>query len=489
MAMKSIKKSFVVYEINTRVWLRTLRQKGRPNLTLATIPDSEFQKWRQYRYTHIWLMGVWTPSQKGRQIALENQALRHEFDKALPDWTEEDIASSPYSIPKYEVSEELGGESAMAKFRLKLADAGIALILDFVSNHLSLDSPLVRHHPQYFVELSPAAAGNYPFEYYQTPNDKTFFACGKSPESAAWIDSLQLNYAHAPLRKYMIEMLVSIAERCDGVRCDVAMLQLKAIFNQTWGHLAGNMEKEFWQEAISTVKSKHQNFLFIAEAYWDKEWTLQQQGFDFTYDKRLYDRLRTGNASLIRDHLNAPMVYQQKMVRFTENHDEQGSAAIFGYNVRAALMCIMMLPGMKLIRQGELEGSTVKLPLQLLRFPYEKPDEKLVRFYHELSQILAHPALQQGEFHLLVLEGDDAQSILGFERVYGKNLSQVYVLLNFTDKMKEIYFRTDAFKAIESYEHLEVLTTHPLFSPQFELWQGGITVRLRPHEGLTIVVS
>jgi hypothetical protein len=29
----------------------------------------------------------------------------------------------------------------------------------------------------------------------------------------------------------------------------------------------------------------------MAEVYWDMEWTLQQQGFDYCYDKRLYDRL------------------------------------------------------------------------------------------------------------------------------------------------------------------------------------------------------
>ena len=34
----------------------------------------------------------------------------------------------------------------------------------------------------------------------------------------------------------------------------------------------------------------------MAEAYWDLEWALQQQGFDYCYDKRLYDRLVTGDA-------------------------------------------------------------------------------------------------------------------------------------------------------------------------------------------------
>jgi hypothetical protein len=34
--------------------------------------------------------------------------------------------------------------------------------------------------------------------------------------------------------------------------------------------------------------------LFLAEAYWDLEWSLLQQGFDYCYDKRLFDRLVRG---------------------------------------------------------------------------------------------------------------------------------------------------------------------------------------------------
>ena len=48
----------------------------------------------------------------------------------------------------------------------------------------------------------------------------------------------------------------------------------------------------------------------MAEVYWDLEWTIQQQGFDYTYDKRLYDRLREGHARPVREHLHAALDYQ-----------------------------------------------------------------------------------------------------------------------------------------------------------------------------------
>ena len=67
----------------------------------------------------------------------------------------------------------------------------------------------------------------------------------------------------------------------------------------------------------------------MAEVYWDLEWTLQQQGFDYTYDKRLYDRLRDGHARPVREHLYAGLDFQDKMARFLENHDEPRAAATF----------------------------------------------------------------------------------------------------------------------------------------------------------------
>ena len=91
----------------------------------------------------------------------------------------------------------------------------------------------------------------------------------------------------------MTGALAQIAGLCDGVRCDMAMLLLPEVFERTWGIQAG----PFWPRAIDAVRQRHPGFLFMAEVYWDLEWTLQQQGFDYTYDKRLYDRLRDGHAA------------------------------------------------------------------------------------------------------------------------------------------------------------------------------------------------
>ena len=117
-------------------------------------------------------------------------------------------------------------------------------------------------------------------------------AYGRDPYFPGWPDTLQLNYAEPGLREAMRRELLNVAALCDGVRCDMAMLILPEVFERTWGV----RPEPFWPNAIGSVRADHPGFLFMAEVYWDLEWTLQQQGFDYTYDKRLYDRLREGHA-------------------------------------------------------------------------------------------------------------------------------------------------------------------------------------------------
>ena len=47
---------------------------------------------------------------------------------------------------------------------------------------------------------------------------------------------------------------------------------------------------------MQCVPQQVSDLRFIAEVYWDLEWTLHQQGFDYTYDKRFYDHLGEGEA-------------------------------------------------------------------------------------------------------------------------------------------------------------------------------------------------
>ena len=148
-------------------------------------------------------------------------------------------------------------------------------------------------------------------------------AYGRDPYFSGWPDTLQLDYGNPATQEAMISELVKIAGQCDGVRCDMAMLVLPDVFERTWGRRA----PLFWPDATRRVRERVPGFCFMAEVYWDLEWTMQQQGFDYAYDKRLYDRLRDGHALPVRQHLHAGLDYQGELARFMENHDEPRAAA------------------------------------------------------------------------------------------------------------------------------------------------------------------
>jgi hypothetical protein len=204
------------------------------------------------------------------------------------------------------------------------------------------------------------------------------------------------------LRKAIIETVGSIAEQCDGMRCDMAMLLMTPIFERTWGHRAGpRPENEYWPEVIQGVWKGFPNVLFMAEAYWDMEWELQQQGFDYCCDKRLYDRLEHDQTENVRLHLCADLPYQEKLVRFIENHDEPRVAATFPLpKQQAASVTVATLPGATLFHQGQFEGYDVKLPVFLRRGPAESVMPALRDFYRQLLTVIKTVAFREGEWKL-----------------------------------------------------------------------------------------
>ena len=125
-----------------------------------------------------------------------------------------------------------------------------------------------------------------------TQQGEHILAYGRDPYFDGWPDTVQLDYSNLSVIEAMKNELVRIAGQCDGVRCDMAMLMLPYVFEKTWGRKA----KSFWPQAIMAARQQYPGFCLMAEVYWDMEWTLQQLGFDYTYDKRLYDRLVEGHA-------------------------------------------------------------------------------------------------------------------------------------------------------------------------------------------------
>jgi hypothetical protein len=216
-----------------------------------------------------------------------------------------------------------------------------------------------------------------------------------------------LNIFNPGARSALIGTLNDIAAQCDGVRCDMAMLLLNDIVRQTWGDRAGAMpEREFWAEAVAAVKAAYPDFVLIAEVYWGLEARMQELGFDYCYDKELYDHLRNGNADDVRRRIGADIGYQRKLVRFLENHDEPRAAAVFSAGrERAAAVAISTLPGARMFHEGQFEGRRIKMPVQLGRRPEEPADQALHDFYWMLIGACHDDLFSAGQWRLAETTG------------------------------------------------------------------------------------
>jgi Alpha amylase, catalytic domain len=438
-----------LYQINTRVWLTELAwDLGRP-ATLDDIPDAALDRLANAGFDWIWFLSIWQTGPAAQQVSRSNAGWRKEFQETLPDLREEDIAGSGFAIQDYTAHRDLGGTASLARLRQRLQQRRLKLMLDFVPNHMAPDHPWLDEHPDYFVQGSDRDLARAPRNYCraQTKNGPLVLAYGRDPYFDGWPDTLQLNYGNPELQQAMIGELERIAGQCDGVRCDMAMLILPDVFESTWGIRA----ELFWPKATEAVRRKYPEFQFMAEVYWDREWTMQQQGFDYTYDKRLYDRLREGHARPVREHFHAGLDYQNKMARFLENHDEPRAAATFPPEVhKAAAVITFLSPGLRFFHQGQFDGRRKRISPHLCRGPAEPVDQNLHQFYDRLLAVLRQPAVREGQWQLLecrsAWEGNGTWDCFlafawqgtGGERLlvtvnFAPNQSQCYVRLPFAD--------------------------------------------------------
>jgi hypothetical protein len=387
MAMATAPRYPTLLQINTRVWLERLSREAGRCISLADIDEATFEGFAEKDFDWIWLLSIWQTGAAGRAVSRNNPQWHAEFKVLLPDLTEDDICGSGFAITAYTASDAMGGEAGLAQFREKLAKRGIKLLLDFVPNHTAPDHSWVKTRPDYYIEGNEEALARSPENYLQIDTDRgtKILAYGRDPNFSGWPDTLQLNYANPELQAVRIDELLAIAGKCDGVRCDMAMLLLPEIFERTWGI----RPEPFWPKATAAVHAKYPDFTFVAEVYWDLEWTLQQQGFRYCYDKRLYDRLRDGHAAPIRGHLLAGLDYQDKLVRFLENHDEPRAASEFSWpQHQAAAIVTFLSPGLRFFHQGQLEGARLRVPTHLCRGPAEPANPEIASFYVKLLQVL-----------------------------------------------------------------------------------------------------
>ncbi len=363
------------------------------------------------------------PCVGAREIASSIPDLLTQYQRALPDFRADDVVGSPYAIHRYEVDAALGGPVALAALRARLRTLGLRLILDFVPNHLAIDHRWLVEYPNRFVQATADRLASEPENYFTREIDSVprIFAHGRDPTYNGWTDTVQLDYRSGETRCALGELLAGIADQCDGVRCDMAMLVIRDVFVRTWGGSFDLPRADFWSEAIGAVKAKHPAFLVLGEVYWDLEYRLQQLGFDYTYDKRLYDRLVDEDSESLRAHLRATFEFQRRLTRFIENHDERRAVTTFGpERSRTAAVLALTLPGMRLVHEGQIEGRQVKIPIQLGRRPAEPSDLLTKAHYERLLRALSDAVFHEGAWQLLDTQpAGTSESAAGSSRTIG----------------------------------------------------------------------
>jgi glycosidase len=474
-----------ILEINTRVWIN---QFGK-NKNLSTIPDDIIDYWKENGFDLIWLMGIWKNNKEIVKEFCFEPGLIAAYNDSLKDWKNDDVIGSPYSIDKYEVNPALGTLENLLLLKERLNKKGIKLILDFVSNHFSAKSSLIWSNKEIFLEADEFLFKNDPYTFYKSPaNEDEYLAHGRDPFFPPWKDTVQINIYSSEARNFMIDILLNLTDVCDGVRCDMAMLPLNNIFYNTWIGVLKKYgfekpEKEFWEEAILTVKKKRKDFLFIAETYWDLEWQLQNLGFDYTYDKRLTDRLGGSDLHSIRDHLHAEEAYQQKSVRFLENHDEERAIVKFGRERSlAAAVIISTIPGMIFYFDGQCVGKKIKLPLQLGREPVEKKDEKVKEFYDKLLYITKSEIFKNGDWKILepfaVGDNDDSyQNLLAWQWRLGNEVR--LVIVNYNNSTSRCRLKFDLDISNEEVVLSDILNETEYKRSKKEIIEKGLFVELK----------
>jgi glycosidase len=447
-----------LYQINTRVLVGELsRDLGRP-ATLDDLPDSLLDDVARLGFDWVWPLGVWQTGPAARGVSLANAEWRREYLEQLPDCTDDDISGSPFAIRRYEVNAAFGGDEALARLRARLAERGLRLLVDFVPNHMAPDHPWVFERPELFVHGSEDDLAREPQNYtrLETNAGPRVFAHGRDPYFPGWPDTVQLNYRHPQLREAMCGELERVARMADGVRCDMAMLVLPDVIRRTWGERStpddgsDPVDAPFWPEAVARARAVNPGFVFMAEVYWDLEWELQQQGFDYTYDKHYYDRLHARDAAGARGHLRADPDFQRRSARFLENHDEPRAASAFATELReAAAVLTFLVPGLRFFHEGQLEGRCKRVSMHLGRRADESADEASREFYDRLLAVLRRDEVRNGEWTLadvrpawdgnatseqfvaFAWEGDGRRLLVAVN--YGPSQGQCYVRLPFAD--------------------------------------------------------
>ena len=454
----SLRTNPTLYEMHTWVWLEQLSARLGRMIKLGDVPDREWDSLAKNGFDALWLMGIWRRSAESRRLALADPANPPAFDRALPGWTPEDVVGSPYAVAGYVPDARIGTWDDIDKAREKLHARGMALFVDFVGNHTAVDNPWTRSHPEFYVQGTREDFEKDPGSFYKVQNTtgERFIALGKDPYFPPWTDTAQLNHFNPGLRAAEIADLRTIAGHCDGVRCDMAMLQLNDIFGRLWGHLLNGTVSpptEFWADAHAAVPE----LILLAEAYWGTEGRLIDLGFSFAYDKGMYDAVRDNRIAEVRNELGSELEVKGRLAHILENHDEARAVVVFGKaKLPGAATLMGTLPGVRFYHQGQLAGYAIHWPIQLRTVAPEPTDAAVEALFAKILRATKDDVFHAGAWKLLQItpEGDQTfLNLIAYEWRLGDAWRVIVVNLSTEAAQGSVHFEQGHFDAKDYIFH------------------------------------
>ena len=420
---------------NSYVWLDQLsRTYGRPITTLDQIPDEELDRIARWRFTGLWLIGVWERSRASQRI------------KQMTGNPE--AVASAYSLFDYEIAGDLGGDQAYRNLRHRAWERGIRLAGDMVPNHVGLYSRWVLEHPEYFIQTPYPPFPNYRFtgtDLSDTPGIElriedgywsrtdaavvfqridrrtgqvAYIYHGNDGTNMPWNDTAQLNFLAREVREAVIGSIFHVARKFSIIRFDAAMVLAKKHFQRLWypepgtggaipsraEHAIGRPEfeqlfpVEFWREVVDRINSELPDTLLLAEAFWLLEgYFVRTLGMHRVYNSAFMHMLmKEENAKyreLIRNTLQYNPEILKRYVNFMSNPDEKTAVEQFGTGDKYFGIATLMvtLPGLPMFAHGQIDGFREKYGMEYRRAYYEEQtDWDLVRRHEREIFPLVH---------------------------------------------------------------------------------------------------
>ncbi len=478
----------LIYQIFTRLY----GNKKNANIPAGSIEENgcakmnditakQLERIASMGFTHVWFTGL---IEHATQTDYSANGIKADHPAVVKG-----RAGSPYAIKDYyDIDPDLAVnvKQRMKEFNALLKrthQAGLKLVIDFVPNHVARqynsdahpkgvkdlgedDDTTKAFDPNnnfYYLE-GQTLHTNFDTErrakqpYSEYPAKATGNDCFNAwPSRNDWYETVKLNYGidimngrqphFSPTPSTWLKMTDILLFWCkkgvDAFRCDMAEM----------------VPAEFWEYAISKVRSKYPHVQFIAEVYNPNEYRHYiASGFDYLYDKvGLYDTLRAivtegRSASCITGCWQAVDDIRQHMLNFLENHDEQRIAsAYFAGDARKALPALavsclmgsnpfMVYAGQEIGEPGmDAEGfsgsdgrttifdywnpqSLQKLTADNIEAKLNADEKSLYNYYKKIISLARNqPALNDGVFYDL--------QYANYARDYGYDCDRQYAFI------------------------------------------------------------